>query len=107
MKGDFSRIIPGSSVHKSNETEGTGLGRPRGAPTKRKEFRLEERQIEYLEALIATSALGRPPLVSLVRQAVDEFLRRELAKPDVRARVERFLREQGKVVKLREGKKQR
>ncbi len=81
------------------------MARPRGVPTQRKEFRLEARQVEYLEAFIATAPLGTPPLVSLVRQALDEFIKRELSKPDVRARVEGFLRQRRKVVNLRDVKK--
>ena len=71
------------------------MGRPPGKPTARKEFRLEARQLGYLEALIATATLGRPSFVSLVRQAVDEFISRELEMPDVRSRVDRYLRERG------------
>jgi len=81
------------------------MGRPRGAPTKRKEFRLEARQVEYLEALIATAPLGRPTLVSIIRQAVDDFIRRELSKPEVKARVERTLKDRRKVVNLRDVKR--
>lgn len=82
------------------------MGRPKGVSTTRKEFRLEDRQVEMLEALQVTASLGTPPLVSLVRQAVDQFLARELAKPEVRERVEAYLKERRKVVTLREvGKK--
>ena len=83
------------------------MGRPKGAPTSRKEFRLEDRQIEFLEALRVTATLGTPPLVSIVRQAVDAFIDREMAKPDVRERVESYLRERRKVVNLREVGKDR
>lgn len=83
------------------------MGRPRGVPTERKEFRLEARQVQYLEALIATATLGKPTLVSLVRQAVDDLIKREVAKPDVRARVESFLRQRRKVVNLRDLKRER
>ncbi len=78
------------------------MGRPKGAPTTRKEFRLEARQIEALEALIATATLGKPTLVSLIRQAVDEFIAAEMSKPDARARVERHLKESRRVVNLHE-----
>ena len=78
------------------------MGRPRGAPTKRKEFRLEARQVEMLEALIATASLGKPTLVSLIRQAVDEFIAQGLKKPEVRERVERHLKEHRRVVNLHE-----
>lgn len=71
----------------------------------RKEFRLEPRQIEHLEALIATASLGKPPLVSLIRQAVDEFISSELLKSGVRERVERYLKERGRVVNLHEVRK--
>jgi hypothetical protein len=78
------------------------MGRPRGAPTTRKEFRLEARQVQYLEALIATAPLGTPTLVSLIRQAVDELISRELAKPGVKNEVEIFMKRHGSVVKLQE-----
>ena len=83
------------------------MGRPRGVPTTRKEFRLEPRQIDHLEALIATAALGKPPLVSLVRQAVDEFVARELLKAGVREQVERYLKERRRVVNLHEVRKEK
>lgn len=78
------------------------MGRPKGVPTTRKEFRLEDRQVELLDALRVTASLGTPPLVSLVRQAVDQFIYREMAKPDVRERVDDYLNERRKVVPLRE-----
>ena len=78
------------------------MGRPRGVPTERKEFRLEARQVELLEALRSTASLGTPPLVSLVRQAVDQFIAREMSRADARERVESFLAERRKVVTLRE-----
>lgn len=83
------------------------MGRPRGVPTKRKEFRLEARQVEYLEALIATAPLGKPTLVSLVRQAVDEFTSRELMKAGVRDQVQRYFKERRKVVNLHEVRKEK
>lgn len=83
------------------------MGRPRGVPTTRKEFRLEARQLEYLEALIATASLGKPPLVSLVRQAVDDFIARELAKPGVRPEVEHYLKNHRRVVNLRDVRKEK
>ena len=61
--------------------------------------------MEYLEALIATAPLGRPTLVSIIRQAVDDFIRRELSKPEVKARVERTLKDRRKVVNLRDVKR--
>lgn len=76
------------------------MGRPRGVPTTRKEFRLEARQVEYLEALIATAPLGKPPFVSLVRQAVDEFISRKLRRAGVREQVERYLKQGRQVVNL-------
>jgi hypothetical protein len=78
------------------------MGRPRGAPTTRKEFRLEARQVQYLEALIATASLGKPTLVSLIRQAVDDLISRELAKPAVKSGVEIFMKRHGSVVNLHE-----
>ena len=72
------------------------MARPRGTQTARKEFRLEATQVEQLEGLIETAPLGRPTLVSLVRQAVDEFICRELAKPGVREQVEAFVRKRHK-----------
>jgi hypothetical protein len=82
------------------------MGRPRGVPTSRKEFRLESRQVECLEALIATAPLGRPPMVSLVRQAVDNLIAQEFAKPGVKAQVEKYLNAR-KVVNLREVRRDR
>jgi hypothetical protein len=82
------------------------MARPKGVPTSRKEARLETRQVEYLEALVATSTLGKPTYVSLVRQAVDEFIARQiLSKPEVRQQVEKYLKDEGKVVALRGVKK--
>lgn len=78
------------------------MGRPKGVATERKEFRLESRQVEVLNALIATASLGRPTLVSLVRQAVDEFIANELKKADVRERVDRHLKDRRRVVNLHE-----
>lgn len=78
------------------------MGRPRGVPTSRKEVRLEARQVEYLDALIATAGLGKPTFVSLVRQAVDDLIDRELSKAAVRSQVERHLNERRGIVKLRE-----
>lgn len=83
------------------------MGRPKGAPTTRKEFRLEDRQIELLEALRVTATLGTPSLVSLVRQAVDQFLGHEMAKSEIRNRVDAYLNERRKVVSLREVGKDR
>ena len=83
------------------------MSRRKGAPTSRKEFRLEDRQIELLEALGVTAPLGTPPLVSIVRQAVDQFIAREMAKPDVKERVDAYLSERRKVVNLREVGKDR
>ena len=78
------------------------MGRPRGAVTTRKEFRLEARQVEYLEAFIATASLGKPTLVSVVRQAVDQFIARELKNPEVRDQMERYFKENRRVVNLHE-----
>lgn len=83
------------------------MGRPRGVPTTRKEFRLEARQVEHLEALIATAALGKPTLVSLIRQAVDDFISSELAKAGVRAEVERYFKDHRRVVNLHEIRKEK
>jgi len=81
------------------------MGRPRGTPTTRKEFRLEARQVELLEALIATATLGKPSMVSLARQAVDQFIAREIAKPGARERLEAYLNERRKVVRLHDVRK--
>lgn len=82
------------------------MARHKGIPTGRKEARLETRQIDYLEALIATAPLGKPSYVSLVRQAVDDFIDRQiLSKREVRQQVESYLRDTGKVVALRGVKK--
>lgn len=82
-------------------------GRPRGVATTRKDFKLEPRQIESLEALQETASLGRPSLVSLVRQAVDLFVEREMMKPEVRERVERYYNEHRRVVNLHEVRKEK
>ncbi len=81
------------------------MGRPRGVPTTRKEFRLEARQVEHLEALIATAPLGKPTFVSLIRQAVDEFVSRELTRAGVREQVESYLKQSGRVVNLHQVRK--
>ena len=78
------------------------MGRPRGAPTTRKEFRLETWQVQQLEALKAAAPLGEPSLVSLVRQAVSEFISREMAKPHVRTAVDAHLKQKRRVVILSE-----
>jgi hypothetical protein len=78
------------------------MGRPPGVPTTRKEFRLESRQVQYLEALIATSSLGKPTLVSLIRQAVDNLISRELAKPGVKTEVELYMKGHRSVVNLQD-----
>jgi hypothetical protein len=65
---------------------------------------LETRQIEFLDALIETAQRGKPTLVSLIRQAVDDFISSELARPGVRAQVEKYLKERRNVVTLREVK---
>jgi hypothetical protein len=67
-------------------------------------MRLENRQIQLLDALIATAPLGKPTFISLVRQAVDEFLAAELAKPGVQTKVDKYLHEHRRVVNLREVK---
>jgi len=76
------------------------MGRPRGVPTTRKEFRLEDKQLEQLEALRAVAPYGEPSLVSLVRQAIDEFISKALANVDTHARVERYLRTHQRVASL-------
>lgn len=76
-------------------------GRPPGPPKLRKDLQLEQRQIECLEALRATALLGQPSFVSLVRQAVDQFITSALADDATRARVEAYLGN-GKIVKLRD-----
>jgi hypothetical protein len=65
---------------------------------------LETRQIEFLDALIETAQRGKPTLVSLIRQAVDDFISGELARPGVRAQVEKYLKERRNVITLREVK---
>lgn len=82
-------------------------GRPRGVATARKEFRLEPRQVESLEALQQAAPLGRPSLVSLVRQAVDQFVDRQMTQPEVRERVERYYNERRRVVNLHEVRKEK
>lgn len=83
------------------------MGRPPGVPTKRKEARLTAQQVETLEALRATSDLGPPSFVSLVRQAVDQFIDRQLAKPEVRERIENYHKEHRRVVNLHEVRKEK
>jgi hypothetical protein len=81
------------------------MGRPPGVATARKEVRLEARQVDQLEALIATAPLGKPSFVSLVRQAVDELIVREFARPGVRNQVEKYLKERRGIVNLTEVRK--
>lgn len=76
------------------------MPRQRGAPTRRKEFRLEERQIVYLEALIEAAPLGKPSLTSVVRQAVQLFIDKQLEDREVRTRVERIVGQRPRVVRL-------
>jgi hypothetical protein len=78
--------------------------RPRGAPTRRKEFRLDERQIQYLEALIEAAPLGKPTLTSVVRQAVQQFIDRQLEDREVRGRVERIIGQRPRIVRLNDTK---
>jgi hypothetical protein len=66
-------------------------GRPRGAPTTSKLLDLDLRHVQYFNALIETSTRGKPAFVSLVRQAMDFYLKAELAKPGIRAEVEEYL----------------
>jgi hypothetical protein len=66
-------------------------GRPGGPLKEAKLIELELRQIQYLNALIETSTLGRPPFTTLVRQAIDMYIAVQLAKPDIRAAVEEYL----------------
>jgi hypothetical protein len=66
-------------------------GRPGGPLKEAKLIEIELRQIQYLNALIETSTLGRPSFTSLVRQAIDMYIAAQLAKPDVRTAVEGYL----------------
>ncbi len=76
------------------------MGRPLGPPCTRKDMWLENRQIEHLEALAATSSLGKPPFTALVKQALEEFIRNQLDDAATRERVEHYLKS-NRVVKLR------
>lgn len=79
------------------------MGRPSRLPgSVRKDIWFEPRQVELLDALRETCALGKPPFTSLVLQAVDTFLARELARPGVRMEVEKYLKEHRQVVNLRD-----
>jgi hypothetical protein len=73
-------------------------------PTRRKEFRLEERQLLHLEALIEAAPLGKPSLTSVVRQAVQQFIDKQLEDREVRERVERIVGQRPRVVRLPEKK---
>jgi hypothetical protein len=72
-------------------------GRPKGPPKERKEFQLESSQVRYLEAIRASSPIGDPSMVSLVRQAVTEFVKRQMEVPEMKEKVDAYL---GRVVKL-------
>jgi len=76
------------------------MPRPPGAPTRRKEFRLEERQLIFLDALIEAAPLGKPSLTSVVRQAVQQFIDNQLKDREVRERVERIVGQRPRVVRL-------
>jgi hypothetical protein len=62
--------------------------------------------VEVLNAFVATADMGEPTFVSLVRQAIDEFIARKMASAETKAQVEAHLK-QRKIVTLREvnGKK--
>ncbi len=68
---------------------------------------LADGQYELLQALADLSTVGRPPVASLVRQAVSEFLERTFAAdPSLRERVERQMN-RPKLVSLRPGRNSR
>ena len=64
-------------------------------------FNLDDGQYELLQAISALSPIGKPPVASLIRQAVQEFLERSFQNdPSLREKVEKFL-ERPKIVQLR------
>ena len=73
-------------------------------PCSRKDLWLEDRQIEQLEALAMAASIGKPSFVSLVRQALDQFISHQLSNSATKEEVERYLRTK-RVVGLHEVKK--
>ena len=80
------------------------MARPSGLPSTRKEMCLEDRQIEYLEALRSVSPIGKPSFTSLVKQALDEFIYRQLSNAETKEQVERH-RKTNRVVSIRKVEK--
>ena len=78
--------------------------RPPRTPKSRKDIRLEDRQIAYLEALQAIAPYGPPSFTSLVKQAVEEFINRQLANKDITQKVDAVLNT-NRVVKLHQVQK--
>lgn len=76
------------------------MGRPPGPPTTRKELLIENSQLQYLEAF-RELAPYKPPFTAVVREAFAVFIAQQMAKPEMRDRVEAHLK-QTRVVKLRE-----
>jgi hypothetical protein len=65
---------------------------------------LADGQYELLQAIADLSSVGRPPVASLVRQAVEEFLERAFAADaSLRGRVERQMI-RPKLISLRSGR---
>ena len=71
---------------------------------KRVEVHFRPQQVALLEGLQATAQRGTPTMMSLILQAVDEFIARELRQPGVQSAVDKYLGEHRKVVNLREVK---
>jgi hypothetical protein len=82
-------------------------GRPRGGPggvplSKKRDLQLEVRQVQLLDALIATAPIGTPTFTSLIRQAVNMFLDAKLAEPGVQTKVDKYLKAHRRVANLRD-----
>lgn len=78
-------------------------GRPPGPPSSIKDVSLYNTQWEHLEALQAIAPIP-PSRCAQVRQAVQEYIVREMAKPGVREQVEAHFKQSPNVVKLRDVK---
>jgi len=65
---------------------------------------IEDRLIELLGAIAATSPIGRPSFTELVERALDEFVQKQLGDAATKERVEKYLKST-RVVKLRKVQK--
>ena len=81
-------------------------GRPPGPPSSTKDVSLYNTQWDYLEALQSIAQIP-PSRCAQVRQAVQEYIDRELAKAGVRDRVEAHFKQSPRVVNLRDVKNDR